>query len=220
MPAGVSDSDDDTREYPAFTGPYPRSPAAGQPSHVSAPAPRVRPEARPPAAGYRPAAVQETSALAALAGTFLLLFGLILTLVGGTAAARPDLVDEAVRIAREADVELDRRALRTLLSTGAWVVLVIGALHLLSALGIFLHRQLGRFLGLALALAGSLIGVYSVTQALALAQRGEPVGPMLAALAVVATGYILVLFGLIAGGSHFRRADADSDDRWDGRPAR
>lgn len=238
MPAGDPGSDEDTREYPVFTGPYPRPTLAGPSGKVPAigQAPSPPPAAWPgegsalgrglrapavsSAAVERRAATYGTSVLAATAGIVLLLFGVILTIVGGAGVALPDLMDQVVRIARDADLDLRGRELRTLLTTGAWVGLVLGVLHLSSAFGVFGHREWGRLVGLALALPGTLLGAYGVAQSLTLSQAGIVVGAAPVAAAVIAMGYGIVLFGLVAGGSQFRRTDADQDNRWDGRPAR
>lgn len=239
MPAGDPDSEEDTQEFPVFTGPYPRPTPTAQPGEVPplgrelTPPPRAGWPSQPPAHGQgvrpggvsaapaqRPSAAYRTSALAATAGIVLLLVGLILTLVGGAGVAMDDLLDEAVRIARDTDLDLKGRALRSLLSAASWIVLVVGVLHLLSAVAVFAHRTWGRFIGLALALPGTLLGAYGVAQSLALSQAGAGVGAAPVAAAVIAVGYGLVLFGLVAGGSHFRRTDANSDNKWEGRPAR
>lgn len=236
MPTGDPGSEEDTREFPVYPGPYPLPTPAGQPSRIPGseltPPPTTWPgrgalaglDAQPAAisstASRRRSAEYQTSALAAMAGIVLLLFGGAATLVGGAGVATPDLMDEVVRVVRETEIALNRRELRTVLTTAAWVVLVIGIVHLLSALGVFVHRQSGRLVGLALALPGTLLGAYGVAQSLALSQAGVGVGAAPVAAAVVAVGYGLVLFGLVAGGHHFRRAGADAGYQSNGRPAR
>src|SRR5687767_2844932 len=158
MPAGDPGSEEDTREFPVYPGPYPLPTPAGQPSripgsgHELTPPPTTWPgrgaladrDAEPGAissTASRPrSADYPTSALAAMAGIVLLLFGGAATLVGGAGVATPDLMDEVVRVVRETEIALNRRELRTVLTTAAWVVLVVGIVHLLSALGVFVHR--------------------------------------------------------------------------------
>jgi hypothetical protein len=234
MPAGDSDSEEETREYPAFTGPYPRQPEAGDPRFEPrpggvprpSPPPSPSPPSSPPTGwpsrrpvddryaqpaprglGVRrgvPEPRYATSGLTVSAGLVLLVFGLVATLVGLAGVALGDLLDEVVRIARDADVDLTRRALRTLFTSASWVLLAVGAVHLLSAFGVFLHRQSARFVGILLALPGTAIGALSVMLTLPIAQRGTGEGAGLAVAVVVTMGYGIALFGLIVGGRHFQ----------------
>ena len=56
-----------------------------------------------------------------------------------------------------------------------------------------------------LALAGTLIGVYAITYLLSLAPPNGARGSGVIAAGGAAVAYALVLFGLLAGGRHFRR---------------
>jgi hypothetical protein len=77
---------------------------------------------------------------------------------------------------------------------------------MVSAIGIFTHKEWARWLGVALAALGLALGAL-----LALGSIGDPsadVGSWIIVL-VWLTAYVAVLFGLIAGGEQFQ-ADARS----------
>lgn len=156
-------------------------------------------------AGYwTPAAEYANNPLVIIAGVVLLIFGLLVTLVGivgllgGMMAAA--LFEEFVT--PDMGFDFDVRSLATVVLVIFGIVLVLGILHLLSALGIFLHKGWARAIGLFLAVLGTLIGVLMVVTALDLRRAEE--GGLVVAL-VVAVGYGLTLFALILGGNHFRR---------------
>jgi hypothetical protein len=206
--------DEETREY--RVAPYPPSPepdealAQRPPAEAWNPA-QTEPPAEPSAWAapahqwQQPVRAYQTSAMVALAGIILLIVGLLLTLSAAAGLSLDRVLDDVVRQARREGVELNRQALRQIVSAVVGGFLVVGVLHLLVALGVFLHRQSARFVGVALAVA--LLGVLWVAAGLAAQQTEfatEAIG-----VALVFTGlYGYTLIALAAGGGHFRRRSA------------
>jgi hypothetical protein len=158
----------------------------------------------PQAAWAPPGPQYGSSALVALAGVVLVLFGILVAVLGGwTLTQGPEIG----RFIRENDVavfgrQIDRETLRAILSPMPGVLMVLGLLQLVVGAVILAHRGWARWLGVLLALLGLLIGVVAVSGAMALVP-GVSVQLMISAVLLV--GYAFVLLALIAGGSHFRR---------------
>jgi hypothetical protein len=143
-----------------------------------------------------------TSAAVVLAATILFLFGIVLAIGGvfgllGTALhlfpARLELGDTFVRL----------RLTNLVAFFGS--VLILGVVHLATALGLFVHRNWARVLGAVLATPGVIIaaGAAYATFVLVEPSRGQVAG---AAVGIVFfAGYTYSLLALVVGGEHFRR---------------
>lgn len=190
---------------PAPSAGVPTPPVAQPPPTTYWDAPRTADRVRP--ATHWAAPVYGNSVLVVMAGIVLLLFGLLAALAGVVGLAVGEVLDQLLRdAARQLDdsVRIGREAIRGVVVGASLVTLLIGVLHLLSALGIFLHRQSARFVGIALAALGTLLGVVGVMQTM----PGRPIGDVDGSATVglvIAVGYGFSLFALIAGGGHFRR---------------
>jgi hypothetical protein len=148
-----------------------------------------------------------TSPLVALAGLLLIVFGIGLIALGAFTFTQGT---ELGRFIRDNTIAvfgstISRETLRSVLSPAPGVLIVLGALQLISGIGVLAHKGSGRWLGVLLALLGLLAAVFSLSIALALSTAVTV--PVLVAV-VLLIGYAIVLLALIAGGSHFRRRPA------------
>ena len=84
------------------------------------------------------------------------------------------------------------------------VILVIGLLHVLSAILIWAHRDTGRFLGMVIGAIGSLLGAVVAVTNLTLLLMPVP--------------HLIVLIGLLIGRSHFTLRHAAAGDVMAGHP--
>jgi hypothetical protein len=207
---------------PASVVPAPPARRSAQPA--PAPAPPAADHMQPPAAAanweparqwpepapppdYWYAARYPANPLVVLAAMVLLVFGLAVTLVGVLGliggvflvAVLGDLLTTELAIA----VDLDAFATVALVAFG--IVLIGGVLHLLSSIGIFMHRSWARAIGVLLAALGTMLGGVGIALVMQDAFPGQDVGRALTVPAIVAVGYGLTLFALIVGGNHFRR---------------
>ena len=145
-----------------------------------------------------------TSALVAVAGLLLAVFGLVdmvggVWLLGQGAEIRSFIQQTSINLF---GTNIDRETMRSLVSPLPGVLLVFGALEVLIGVGIFAHKGWARALGIILALLGLLVSIAGVSFAMALAP-GFSV-PLIGAI-VVLLGYAFIVLALIAGGGHFRR---------------
>ena len=159
-------------------------------------------------AGYWPAAPEyPNNPLVVVSGIILIVFGVLTTLIGlfgmivGSFAAT--FLEEY--IPPEAALEFDIRAVTTVLLVVFGIVLVVGILHFLTAIGIFLHKGWARALGIILAVLGLLLGVVGAVGVAQEAASATEAGREAVVPIIVAVSYGLTLFALIAGGNHFRR---------------
>jgi hypothetical protein len=148
-----------------------------------------------------------TSPMVAIAAIVLIVYGLFVTLIGGAGVALSGLADQMVREAQRQGLEglegIDITAIADVFVVIFAFVLVIGILHLLSGIGIFLHKQWARVIGIVLATLGTLFGVLGLVGAANVPQGlqgSEWIFPVALTL-----GYGFTLFALIAGSSHFRK---------------
>jgi hypothetical protein len=157
-----------------------------------------------PSGYWAPTAQYSSNPLVIVGGIILVVFGLLVTLVGLIGlllgAMAESFLDEVVT--PNVELQFDAGAVSAILLVVFGIVLLLGILHLLSGLGIFMHKGWARAIGVVLAVLGTLFGVLAVVTALEASrpQTGELVVPL-----VIAVGYGLTLFALIAGGNHFRR---------------
>jgi len=146
-----------------------------------------------------------TSILAIIAGVVLLLWGLLWTF-GGIALIAVSNVTGL--ITDNLGQNLADSIHNIIVVVGA-VVLIIGLLQLLSALGVWLHKSWARILGILFGILGTLFGLAAVAGA---AQNrnlsgisSNASGNSMAGALVVLVSYALILVVLIIAGGHFRR---------------
>lgn len=149
-----------------------------------------------------------SSPLVTIAAIVLLVFGLLTTLIGALGVAVGGFFEQALREARQQGAipgleEIDLAGVGDIIVVAFVIVLIIGILHLASAVGIFMHKQWARILGIVLAVLGTLIGVLGLVGGSSVA--GGMDGSELAFPIAIAVGYGFSLFALIAGNNHFRR---------------
>ena len=151
-----------------------------------------------------------TSALVAVAGLLLVLFGLIdavggVWLLGQGSELRGFIQRSTISFFGP---PIDRETMRALISPLPAILLVFGAIEVLAGAAIFAHKGWARAIGILVSLLGLIVGVVSVSFSLALSPGASV--PMVASIAVV-LGYAFMLVALVAGGRHFR-------DRYSGAP--
>jgi hypothetical protein len=154
-------------------------------------------------AGAAPEYGYKTSILAVIAGIVLLLYGLLATLAGIGLIAVSNF---AGSFTDSLGSSLADAVTKSIVIVGA-VVLIIGILHLLSALGVWLHKSWGRILGILFAILGTLFGLAAVAGA---AQKNTGVsttttGNSMVVALVFLISYAFVLVVLIIAGGHFRK---------------
>ena len=155
----------------------------------------------PPQAGYyQQEAPYGSSALATIAGLLLLLLGLVDVIGGAFLFVNPQPLSSFVGRVQEINVGI--RLTRDSLGAMPAVLLVMGVVELLSAIGVFGHKTWGRVLGILVALVGLVISIAAVALAMAIAP-GSSVQVIVMAVALFS--YALILLGLLFGGGHFRR---------------
>lgn len=153
-----------------------------------------------PAPGY--AAEPGSSPLAVIAATVLLLLGALVTLVAlfmlVFGAVGAEFMED---VAFETGMPGGGAALATVIVVISVFALVLGILHMVSAIGVFTHKEWARWLGVALAALGLALGGL-----LALASIGDPTADAGSWIIVLVwlTAYVAALFGLIAGGEQFQ----------------
>jgi Na+-transporting NADH:ubiquinone oxidoreductase subunit NqrB len=145
-----------------------------------------------------------TMFLGAFAGFLLLVFGLV-DIVGGAwlytqGRELANLIERTT--VNLFGTTLDKQTLRTLLGPLPPVMIVIGLLEVLTGAFIIAHRSWARWLGILLSLIGLLVGIASISFAIALAP-GSSI-QLIGAIAVL-IGYAFILLALFAGGGHFKR---------------
>jgi hypothetical protein len=156
--------------------------------------------------GAPPYAEYGSSPLVVLGGVVLLVFGLLFLLAGAGVLAAGGLIEQAfIEAGPLPELEgLTPRAIRDFAVVGGAIVLVIGILQTVSGIGIFLHKQWARFIGIAFAGLGTLLGVLSLVGAVGARGTRGGGGDLTVAL-VLGVAYGFTLFALIAGGGHFTR---------------
>ncbi|MEA2622759.1 MAG: hypothetical protein QOH61_1669 [Chloroflexota bacterium] len=209
-----------TQPPPQYQQPaYPQAPPQYQQQPGYPPAPGYPPQAQPPGAwGQAPApnywvtaeATQYgkgNSVLAIIAGVPLLLYGLLVTLAGAAILVVRSLLDDAITsaIGDGSLTATDARTLRDVIVGVAVVILIIGILHLLAAIGIWAHKGWGRWLGIIFGVIGTLIGLAALVGVRATpgvtGSRGSDLGSSL----LILVPYAFVLIAMIVGGAHFAR---------------
>ncbi len=157
------------------------------------------------AAAYGQPAVKApfgNSPLAAFAGLLLLIFGIGVAALGVFSLTQGS---EFARFLARPEVTfsiLGKEQVRTILSAMPGILIVSGSLMLLAAVGALAHRGWGRWLGVLFALMGAVAAGYVISVAL---QLSSAFTVQLLITVVALVGFILIVLGLLAGGSHFRR---------------
>jgi hypothetical protein len=144
-----------------------------------------------------------TSILAIIAGVILLLWGLLWTL-GGVALIA---VSNVTGLITDNFGQSTADAIHNVIVVVGAVILIVGLLQLLSAIGVWLHKSWARIIGILFAILGTLFGLAAVAGA---AQNRSGVststtGNSMAGALIVLVSYALVLVILIIAGGHFRR---------------
>jgi len=210
-PASQWPEQPEAEQQPPQVGWQPQQPQAGWPQQPQAgwqQQPQWQPQQGWGQPGYWPAAPEyPNNPLVVVAGIILVVFGVLATLIGlfgmvvGSFAAT--LIEEY--LPPEAALEFDFRAFATFLLLIFGIILVVGILHFLSAIGIFMHKGWARAIGIVLAVLGLLLGVVGAVGVAQAAVSAAEAGSEAVVPVIVAISYGLTLFALIAGGNHFRR---------------
>jgi hypothetical protein len=145
----------------------------------------------------------KTSVLAIIAGIVLLLWGLLWTL-GGIAAIA---LSNVTGLITDQFGQSVADSIHNVIVVVGVVILIIGLLQLLSALGVWLHKSWARILGILFGILGTLFGLAAVAGA---AQDRTGVssantGNGMAGALVILISYAFILVVLIIAGGHFRR---------------
>jgi hypothetical protein len=183
-------------------GQQPQQPAPPAPQQWNQqPAPPPPGWGAPPTTGWgspEPAAHGPgTSIWAIVAGVCLLLWGLLWTLGGIIAVGAGGSVNQLPGVPAGVDFG-------GIFATVGIVILVIGILHLLAAIFIWAHRDWARYLGLVLAVLGTLLGLAALASPRD-RSAGEQAGDPIVGALFFLVPYAIALIGLILGGKHFRR---------------
>jgi hypothetical protein len=158
----------------------------------------------PPQYWTQPAPAYGSSGLVVVASLLLALFGLIdiaggVWLYGQGSELNSFIQRTTVNLF---GANVDRQTLRAILGATPPALIVFGVLEVIFAFGALAHQGWARALGIVIAFLGILIGIVSVSVALALAP-GFSV-PMAGAI-VVLLGYAFILLALSSAGGHFHR---------------
>jgi hypothetical protein len=158
--------------------------------------------AAPAEAGYG------NNVLVILGALWLLIAGLVTTLIGVVLLIGGRLLEQVGGDALTT-------AVGGSLTIVAAVLLVVGILHLLSAIFIWAHRSWARFIGILLAALGTLagLGILFVTVNRVTLSDGTVIGPPpggVQTTALIVNGipfalYAITLLALLVGGGHFSR---------------
>jgi hypothetical protein len=191
---------------------YGQGPYAYPPGYAQQPA-------WPAEQGYweEPATSWGRSLLAILAGVILLVYGLFMGLLGGwalVAAGTAEQIRDVLQQAGATPALID--AVQGVVTGVGVVLLVIGILHLLGAVGIWAHRGWGRAIGVVLGLLGTLLGIGMVISTLGPTTIGDTTitGELnqqqggLGGSVIFLVSYLFVLLAMFVGRRHFRRRPA------------
>ena len=153
------------------------------------------------------------SFIAVLAGWVLLTWGLVFGIIGAIILwlnSVTELIPESVTLTEDV-LDLAARADDQIIATGG-IVLILGLMHLIGAVGIFGHRRWGRAFGIVLGFLGVLAGLGIITisagfEAIDVGVEAAVEGEegSLAASILVTGSYLLVLLGMFVGRRHFKR---------------
>ncbi len=153
------------------------------------------------------------SFMAVLAGWVLLTWGLVFGIIGAIILwlnSVTELIPESVTLTEDV-LDLAARADDQIIATGG-IVLILGLMHLIGAVGIFGHRRWGRAFGIVLGFLGVLAGLGIITvsagfEAIDVGVEAAVEGEegSLAASVLVTGSYLLVLLGMFIGRRHFKR---------------
>ena len=142
--------------------------------------------------------------LAITAGVLLLLWGLLWT-VGGIALIA---VSNVTGLITDNLGQNLADSIHNVVVVVGVVVLIIGLLQLLSALGVWLHKSWARIIGILFAILGTLFGLAAVAgsaQNRTGINSSTTTGSGMVGALVVLISYAFILVVLIIAGGHFRR---------------
>ncbi len=154
------------------------------------------------------------SFIAVLAGWAMLTWGLVIAMVGGlviwTNSILSHITDAGISLSAEM-TDLVQKADESIVATGG-ILLILGIVHMIGAVGIWAHRRWGRAFGIVLGLLGVLTGVgimfaavgfEAIDVGLDVAMKGEE-SSLAGGFFVFAT-YLLILVGMIVGRRQFKK---------------
>ena len=157
----------------------------------------------------------DRSFAAVLAGWVLLTWGFVWGIAGALVLYAQSITDWVANVPLSADVETliaDIEATEDRIFAFGAILVIIGIIHLIGAIGIFGHRRWGRAFGLVLGLLGILaaLGIFTISAGfeamdvgIEAAMEGEE-GSVAASLFVLGC-YLLVFLGMIIGRRHFKK---------------
>jgi hypothetical protein len=154
---------------------------------------------------------------AVVAGVLLVIFGLLLSLIGGAlfaVGASVDLDELARQVQGDLRVTQALRDAWSLVTGASLAVLVAGLLQLLAGILVFLHKSLGRVLGILFGLIGAVLfglmafGLWQGGRFVTDEGTAVDVTSNAAVLGGLALLYLFIFVVLAAGGRHFRRERA------------
>jgi hypothetical protein len=144
-----------------------------------------------------------TSILAIIAGIPLLIYGLLVTMGGAALIVIKSFVDDVIR---QASVDPSvAQSVRDAFVVVAAIVLIIGILHVLAAIGIWAHKGWGRALGIMWGVLGTLIGLASLGARSTTTINGTTTSGAFGGALFILVPYGFVLIAMIIGGSQFHR---------------
>jgi protein-S-isoprenylcysteine O-methyltransferase Ste14 len=144
--------------------------------------------------------------LAIIAGIPLLLWGLVWTIGGAVVLVFRSLLDQLVdtSIADGTITAANGNTLRDIVVVVAVVVLIIGILQLLAAIGIWAHKGWGRWLGIIFGVLGTLFGLAALVGVRATPGVSGSRSSDLGSALFILVPYAFVLIAMVIGGAHFR----------------
>jgi len=197
--------------------PPPGQPNWGQPQPPAGPAwgqPQQPPPGQPgwaqpqPQYWVQPAATADyghgTSIWAVIAGIPLMIYGLIIVLIGAGLLIVRSFVDDVIRQG-SLDASL-AQSVRDAIAVVAVIILIIGILQVLAAIGIWAHKGWGRWLGIVWGVLGTLIGLAALGGSRTTTTiNGDTTSSNLGGALFILVPYGFVLIAMIIGGGHFHR---------------
>jgi hypothetical protein len=153
------------------------------------------------------------SFLAVLAGFAMLTWGLVIAIGGGLVIWTNDILGHLSDLTLSAEVtELVQRADDEVVATGG-ILLILGIVMIIGAIGIFAHRKWGRAFGIVIGLLGTILGIGVLIAAIGFeilngagydtVIEGEEAS--VGAGIVIAGSFLLILLGMLVGRRHFRK---------------
>jgi hypothetical protein len=161
--------------------------------------------------GYR------RSLLAVVSAFLLLTWGLVFGITGAFVLWTDNIASHIGDVSLSAELmELVEEADREIFAVGA-VLIIVGIIHMIAAVGVFGHRRWGRAFAVVLGILGTLAGLGAMFVAVGfealdvgfdIAFKGEETS--LAASAFVFITYLFILVSMFLGRGHFKKKGVES----------